>query len=491
MRVLKIEEPFKWRQNGGQHIRVTDMDVNHLWNTLRMAWNHSVPEDLKVFGRYRKYNFGPDYTDEYMRKAIVAIHKELITRDLTPKMLNDLNRMRILYIKTYGNREEYLDEHKTGQMMSNINVLSLFDGMSCGQVALSRANISIDKYYASEIDKYAVNIAMKNHPNTIQLGDISGWRDWDLDWSSIDLIIAGSPCQGFSLAGKQKAFDDPRSKLFFIFVDILNYVKKHNPNIKFLLENVKMKKEHINTISNHLGVKPVLINSALVSAQHRQRLYWANWHFEQPEDEGIFLKDILQFSLPSCNVGLAVKNKAGEGGSVKIKNHFNKCVEQEKPYIKADKKLNIKNNQNKASCLTGGANSGGNHSDMDIMVIRRPYDRKVKQMSKDQLHDVGRASDFKGTDMIKRVYSPEGKCPTITALTGGHQHKKVSIDDEFYRRLTPIECERLQTLPDNYTLGVSNTQRYKMLGNGWTVDIISHILSNLETTVKTKVEDLL
>ena len=174
-----------------------------------------------------------------------------------------------------------------------MNVLSLFDGISCGQVALKRLMLPIDNYYASEVDKYAVKVTQANHPNTIQLGDVTEWRSWDIDWSSIDLLMGGSPCQGFSFAGKQLAFDDPRSKLFFVYVDILNHIRNHNPDIKFLLENVRMKKEFLDVISDQLGVEPVFINSALVSAQNRQRYYWANWSFGEPEDMGILLKDIV------------------------------------------------------------------------------------------------------------------------------------------------------------------------------------------------------
>lgn len=168
-----------------------------------------------------------------------------------------------------------------------MNVLSLFDGISCGQVALERAGISVGKYYASEVDKYAISITQKNYPDTIQFGDVTKWREWDIDWSTIDLIQGGSPCQGFSFAGKQLNFDDPRSKLFFVFADILDHARKHNPDVRFLLENVRMKQEYQDVISERLGVKPVMINSALVSAQNRVRLYWTNiGEIEQPEDRG-------------------------------------------------------------------------------------------------------------------------------------------------------------------------------------------------------------
>lgn len=174
-----------------------------------------------------------------------------------------------------------------------MNILSLFDGISCGRVALDRANIPIDNYYASEIDKYATQISRKNYPDIIRLGDIKNWQSWSIDWKSIDLILAGSPCQSFSFAGKQLAFDDPRGQLFFVFVDILKHVQQVNPNVKFLLENVRMKKDHQQVITELLGVESMLINSSLVSAQDRKRLYWFNWDAQQPDDKGILLKDII------------------------------------------------------------------------------------------------------------------------------------------------------------------------------------------------------
>lgn len=319
-----------------------------------------------------------------------------------------------------------------------MNVLSLFDGMSCGQIALNRIGVKPLLYYAAEIDKHAIKVTQANYPDTIQLGDVTKWREWGVDWSSIDLIMGGSPCQGFSFAGKQLAFDDPRSKLFFTFVDILNHVRSVNPKVKFLLENVKMKKDHLAVISEQLGVEPVFINSASVSAQNRQRHYWANWEFEQPEDQGVVLADILEDNLSSCGVGARiVGRRLDELGKrddynlnipihqyLEIRNDSKaNCMttvykDSVVAYFKTDKRLKIKLNQSKSSCLTGGANSGGNHSDMDILVI----------------------------------------------------------EPDVCRRYSPIECERLQTVPDNYTNHASNTQRYKMLGNGWTVDVIAHIL---------------
>ncbi|MCK5606339.1 DNA (cytosine-5-)-methyltransferase [Candidatus Pacearchaeota archaeon] len=313
-----------------------------------------------------------------------------------------------------------------------MNILSCFDGMGCGLQALKQAGIPITNYFASEVDKYAIQIAKKNHPEIIELGDVTKWQEWDLP--KIDLLIGGSPCQGFSFAGKQLNFDDPRSALFFEFVKIKESL---GPKF-FLLENTKMKQDFQDIISGALVTKSVLINSALVSAQNRNRLYWSNFEVSQPQDKEIYLKDIV---------------------------HDFTDFENDYELIKISKKGVYKKFQNKASCLTGGAHSDGNHSDMDL--IGRP------------IH-IGDATDIKGFDILKRIYSIYGKSPTLTTMQGGNRHPKIALNDYEYRRLTPIECERLQTLPDNYTQGVSNTQRYKMLGNGWTVSVIKHIFNGIK-----------
>lgn len=177
-----------------------------------------------------------------------------------------------------------------------MNILSLFDGMSCGRIAAERAGLPVKKYYASEVDKHAIKVSQANWTDITHLGDVTEWREWDVDWSSIDLLVGGSPCQGFSFAGKQLAFDDTRSALFFVYVDILNHIKSVNPHVKFMLENVKMKKEHLAVINQHLGVEPVFINSTLMSGCERPRYYWANWHIEQPKEAGLcFLSYVSDF----------------------------------------------------------------------------------------------------------------------------------------------------------------------------------------------------
>ena len=197
-----------------------------------------------------------------------------------------------------------------------INVLSLFDGMSCGRIALDRAGIAVNKYYASEIDKYAITVAQANYPDTIQLGDITKINLDNLP--KIDLLIGGSPCQGFSFAGKQLAFDDPRSKLFFEYTKILSTLEDRNPYIKFLLENVRMKKEYLDVISGLLGVQPICINSALVSAQNRVRYYWTNIEgIDQPADRSIYLCDIIENGVMDRDKSFCVDANYFKGGNLK------------------------------------------------------------------------------------------------------------------------------------------------------------------------------
>ena len=179
-------------------------------------------------------------------------------------------------------------------MRNSINVLSLFDGISAGQLALQRAGINVKNYYASEVDVAAISVTQNHFPNTIQLGDVTKWKEWNLPWNEIDLVIGGSPCQGFSFAGKQLNFNDERSKLFFVFVDICHRVADENSKMIFMLENVKMKKEYQDVITKYLGVEPIIINSKLVSAQNRVRLYWTNIkNVIQPNDKQILFKDII------------------------------------------------------------------------------------------------------------------------------------------------------------------------------------------------------
>ena len=463
--------------------------------------------------------------------------------------------------------------------------------MSCGQLALQRLGIKVDKYYASEIDKHAIAITQKNFPNTIQIGDVT--KVDAKDYMDVDLMLAGSPCQGFSFAGKKLAFDDPRSALFFEFVRLLKAIKPKY----FLLENVRMEPQHLGVITdqvsecytsdevdrefldlfNTVRFEPHFINSALVSAQSRQRFYWTNIpNIKQPQDKNIVLRDILETDQSEE----AVCDLVGDLG---------------KTLLRADVQ--------KAGAVL--ARDGNGWNNWGMVGVRKPI-------------QVGEA-DIKGHDMIKRVYSPDGKSPTLTTMGGGNTEPKVAYktpmkafdipeeilkdnernrrvydetgkaptimthtppkitggavrgryneegdtsqqlelrvdqksnalttvqkdsvvvgihedvvefndeqqrkiesihtdanksncvttafgrggssseyltsvkkktlalgDTKYWRKLTPLECERLQTVPDGYTEGASKTQRYRMLGNGWTIDVIAHIFSYMDKEV--------
>ena len=308
----------------------------------------------------------------------------------------------------------------------NMNVLSCFDGMSAGYTALKRAGIKVDKYYASEVDKYAIQVAMNNHPDIVQLGDIRNVRLDDLE--PIDVIIGGSLCQGFSFAGHQLNFDDPRSALFFEFYALYKELRKRNPNVKFFLENVRMSKESEAVITELMGVEPLRLNSSLVSAQNRQRLYWTNIPFTTPVPVDVTLNDIL-----------------------------------EGPW-QADR--------DKSYCLDASYFKGG--------TLEQYFEKHRRQLvfSSSGMCQIGIA-DIRGNDSIKRVYHAMGKGPALTTMQGGHRQPKVFIEPNMWRKLTVRECERCQTFHDNYTEGVSNTQAYKMLGNSWTVDLIVHFFINL------------
>lgn len=376
--------------------------------------------------------------------------------------------------------------------MQPITVLSLFDGMSCWRLALERAWIPVASYYASEIDKYAIQVATKNFPDIKEIGDVEKlfytddywgvirkklWGGFMCDcvvWEGkIDLLIGGSPCQWFSSAGKGLNFSDPRSKLFFEFVRIL---KEAHPRY-FLLENVPMKEERIKIINQHLwGIQPMVVNSSLVSAQNRERLYrvgkregerYKMIYIPLPEDKKLTLKDILQDKVEEKYM---LSEKL-------VKWFLNKSS------VFRDR-FKITSPEEKGACLTTN-NQGSCITQSYILCNINP--------------------SWSGQN--GNVYSSEGKSPTLTTNKGewpkilqlprgankwgifeqktptlssnSRSYNNLLHDGYCLRRLTPIECERLQTLPDDYTAGVSNSQRYKMLWNGRTVDVIAHIFREM------------
>jgi len=284
-----------------------------------------------------------------------------------------------------------------------MNVLSLFDGISCGMVALERAQIKVNNYYASEIDAKAIEVSKKNYSQIKRLGDVKNWRDWDIDWKSINLLIGGSPCQGFSSGGLGLNFEDPRSKLFFIFLDILNHIKTFQPNIKFLLENVKMKKEWSKIIDDLLGVNFVEINSRYFSAQNRVRYYWCNWEIKSYDDRNILLKDIVD------------------------DHYIHSAAKRTRPIVH--------DNYRKSLCLE----VNGIEKSMCLVTVN-----------------------------LNNLLSPLPKGRYIDVTTKNHPH----------RVMNAREMERLQTLPENYVGDSNSNQAAKLLGNGWTIDVITHILQS-------------
>jgi len=406
--------------------------------------------------------------------------------------------------------------------LKGITVLSLFDGMSCGQIALNRVGINIENYYASEIDKYAMQVTQHNYPNTIQIDsvlDITMERLSDfevllngkyiIDTSKV-MLIGGSPCQGFSLAGKMKGSStkcgkdvttleqylqlkedgfefDGQSYLFWEYVRVWKAIQPKY----FFLENVRVTKQWLPMFNDAMGVEPIMINSALVSAQNRVRYYWTNIpDVTQPDDKDILLKDILER-------GVSTEEMTTKG---------------------------------KSFCLTArysGAVAWNSIEKKQRSMVLRPCE--LKEFNENNTcHHVADATDIKGNESIKRVYGGGGKAPTLTTSQGGHREPKVLLEasdniinvkkgssgkswfmeqqtysedspktrtlkagggsgnipkvlcgNPTYRKLTPLECERLQTVEDNYTDVVSNSQRYKMLGNGWTIDVVAHMFKVL------------
>ena len=297
--------------------------------------------------------------------------------------------------------------------------LSLFDGKSSGYTALELAGMKITRYYSAEIDKYAIQASQAIHPNQIRLGDVTKWAEWDIDWGSIDIIFAGFPCQAWSMAGKQMGDRDERGMLFWTMLDIMMVVKFYNPNVDFIIENVKMKREFEEYITHHttaaLGnVHKILINSALVSAQNHMRYYWTSFPVTQPKDRGVMLVDIIESDFVD-----------------------------EKFYI-SQKQLDRIDTSN---IKDGGAR----------VCFKLPSQNIEKS-------ECLQARDYKGIS---------GRQYFTTAMVNGR-----------LRKLTPRECFRLQTVPEHYidkllSCGVNNTQLYKIAGNGWTDQVIAHLLIDM------------
>ena len=459
--------------------------------------------------------------------------------------------------------------------MKPLRVLSLFDGISCGQVALERAGIPVEVYYASEIDKYAIQVTQKNYPNTIQLGDVEK-IDFTQYEGKIDLLIGGSPCTNLSIAGNHKGLEGDESRLFWEYV---RAIKECKPKY-FLLENVEsMSDKDKEIISQELGCYPIMINSSLVSAQNRKRYYWFNWglmqynlfgfptcDIPQPKDKGILLKDILESSLSyqgksDCLTAryqgatfphdyfrnqrtqiaepVCVNSQSGRGDNPTAQPSI-----QDRIYDVNAKSTSLTTSflPNIAEPVIYQLPQGYNEGDLkrgkcptlttsrwqDNNLLLTPYvQKKYEEFAEEKgfipemfnpynkqeirektptLTAQGNTQTSSSTVMLfqpirlqeyekskgqaQRVYSIQGKSVVLNANGGGQGGKtglyKIDLPDGEYiiRKLTPVECERLQTLPDNYTEGISNSQRYKCIGNGWTVDVIAHIFKHILDTTK-------
>ena len=436
-----------------------------------------------------------------------------------------------------------------------MKVLSLFDGVSCGRLALERAGIPVEKYYASEIDKYAIQIAQKNYPDTIQVGDVTKLNYLEL--LDVDIVIGGSPCQDLSIAKQNReGLRGARSGLFWKYVEALEVI---HPKY-FLLENVaSMRNEDRDAITETLRkiypeTECIMINSALVSAQQRKRYYWTNWHVEQPQDKGILLKDILesgdgvnvsQYGTNwhkttdkastlmardykgfgnQCQTGVAVpcalRTREDETGKYKRLETKTDDIANSLTSVQTDSMVvvNIENyfrkygtkgkimspETDKTQCLTASMGCGGGNNPLiaepvtrrSLNNLRTPDEKANCLLSTSwkgaQANGMTNVPerigelDGLGKGQANRIYSVRGKSVCLNANGGGGGAKtglyKVDLPDGDYiiRKLTPVECERLQTLPDGWTGGVSNTQRYKAIGNGWTVDVIAWILKGIK-----------
>ena len=417
-----------------------------------------------------------------------------------------------------------------------MNVLSLFDGMSCGQQALERTGIKVENYFASEIDKYAIQVTMANYPTTQQLGSVINVDGYSLP--KIDLLIGGSPCQSFSFAGKRKGMStkdeteiltlehylqlksegfefEGQSYLFWEYMRLLNELRVKNPNLYFLLENVEMGEKWEKVLSKAIGVNGIHINSALVSAQNRRRIYWTNIGLEpgglfgdlesiieQPKDKEILLKDILEnevnekyylsnkvvsrfkeYKIKSNIIGTTAPDFRTIGQRDEVYDNIGKMGCLNATDYKQPKQIIVHNTMPRSS-TTGKGGTGplsrtdgktycldtGNTNAVEIVGLTEVRTEEAKQIRRETGTNPKRAKE-----LVERNDNKTGAL--LTSLTNDNLLK---INNSRIRRLTPIECERLQTVADNYTNHVSDSQRYKMLGNGWTVDVIVHIFKYIK-----------
>lgn len=327
-----------------------------------------------------------------------------------------------------------------------MNVLSLFNGMSTGHTALENVGIKVGKYYSSEIKTAAIKLTQHHYPNTIQLGDVTKWKEWDIDWKNIDMVLSGSPCQDLSIAGKRKGLEGERSGLFFVFVDILNHIKELNPKVLFLQENVaSAPKKDIGIMSRALGVYPVRINSSLVTAQLRDRYYWSNIRtaldgmfgdivtdIPQPKDKKIMFRDIVQ------------------GGAVKV---------------------------DKSVCLAERTIASASYKDMESDKAQN-FLKQRESRSMMSLIYVDRDKSYTLLESIKSVCNNKNQ-KSIQNRINQRMHPVV-YEDKIARIVNKVEMCRLQGFPDDWCDILTDVEAGSLLGDGWTLPIIEHIFSFIE-----------
>jgi DNA (cytosine-5)-methyltransferase 3A len=343
-----------------------------------------------------------------------------------------------------------------------MNVVSLFNGMNTGRQALENVGIKVNKYYSSEIKPYAIELTQFHFPDTIQVGDVTKWRDWNIDWKTIDLVLSGSPCQDLSLAGKRAGINGSKSNLFFVFVEILEHIKTFNPNVLFLQENVgSANKFDVGVMSRALGVYPCRINSKLVTAQLRDRYYWSNiktrktmfdlvTDIPQPKDLNIMFKDII-------TEGMVKKDKAG-------------CL------LHGDYKMFIKDPIKQDIYLKKRIQNG---QQTPNLIYKVNNELRCKTNTK-QGFDIVTENDCIDlsfpTSITRRARVTKGKSPCLMESN----NNLYSYKDGILRTVNQIEMERLQGFPDGYTSILSKAKAGSLLGDGWTLPIIEHIFKFIE-----------
>ena len=333
-----------------------------------------------------------------------------------------------------------------------MNVVSLFNGMNTGRQALENVGIKVNKYYSSEIKPYAIELTQHHFPDTIQVGDVTKWKEWDIDWKSIDLVLSGSPCQDLSAAGKRAGINGKKSSLFFVFVEILNHIKSLNPNVLFLQENVgSASKLDVGIMSRELGVYPCNINSSLLTAQLRNRYYWSNIRTKetmfdlvtdipQPKDRGIMFKDIITDGIVEVDKHTCLNTGSGKSGTQTYLKHRNETTGMITLIYEVNDELRCKTNTKKGYDVV---------TENDCIDLSFP------------------------TSTTRRGRVTKGKSPCLMESN----NNLYSYKDGIVRTVNQVEMERLQGFPDGYTSILSKAKAGSLLGDGWTLPVIEHIFS--------------